>query len=37
VTTEGKTALKKAIAERAAHAAHELKVTDVLFVEFIVQ
>ena len=37
VTTEGKTALKKAIAERAAHAVHELKVTDVLFVEFIVQ
>jgi flagellar FliL protein len=37
VTPEGKTALKKAIAERAAHAVHELKVTDVLFVEFIVQ
>ena len=37
VTPEGKTALKKAIAERAAHASHELKVTDVLFVEFIVQ
>jgi flagellar protein FliL len=37
VTTEGKDALKKAIAERAAHAVHELKVTDVLFVEFIVQ
>jgi flagellar FliL protein len=37
VTPEGKTALKKAIAERAGHAVHELKVTDVLFVEFIVQ
>lgn len=37
VTTEGKNALKKEIAERAAHAVHELKVTDVLFVEFIVQ
>jgi flagellar FliL protein len=37
VTPEGKTALKKAVAERAAHAVHELKVTDVLFVEFIVQ
>jgi flagellar protein FliL len=37
VTAEGKTALKKAIAERAGHAVHELKVTDVLFVEFIVQ
>ena len=37
VTPEGKAALKKAIAERAAHAVHELKVTDVLFVEFIVQ
>src|SRR5262245_2867748 len=36
VTPEGKTTLKKAIAERAAHAVHELKVTDVLFVEFIV-
>jgi flagellar FliL protein len=37
VTTEGKDALKKAIAEGAAHAVHELQVTDVLFVEFIVQ
>jgi flagellar FliL protein len=37
VTPDGKTALKKAIAERASHAVHELKVTDVLFVEFIVQ
>jgi flagellar FliL protein len=37
VTPEGKVALKKAIAERASHAVHELKVTDVLFVEFIVQ
>jgi flagellar FliL protein len=37
VTPEGKAALKKAIAERATHAVHELKVTDVLFVEFIVQ
>lgn len=37
VTTEGKNELKKAIAERAAHAVHELKVTDVLFIEFIVQ
>ena len=37
VTPEGKNALKKAIAERASHAVHELKVIDVLFVEFIVQ
>ena len=37
VTPEGKTELKKAIAEGAAHAAHELKVEDVLFSEFIVQ
>ena len=37
VTPEGKAALKKAVAERAAHSVHELKVTDVLFVEFIVQ
>jgi flagellar FliL protein len=37
VTSEGKNALKKEIAERAAHAVHELQVTDVLFVEFIVQ
>jgi flagellar FliL protein len=37
VTPDGKNALKKAIAEQAAHAVHELKVVDVLFVEFIVQ
>ncbi len=37
VTAEGKSALKKEIAERAAHAVHDLKVIDVLFVEFIVQ
>jgi flagellar FliL protein len=37
VTPEGKDALKKAIAARARHAVHELKVIDVLFVEFIVQ
>jgi flagellar FliL protein len=37
VTPDGKTELKKAIAEQAAHAAHDLKVTDVLFSEFVVQ
>jgi flagellar FliL protein len=37
VTPEGKTELKKAIAETVAHADHELKVEDVLFSEFIVQ
>jgi flagellar FliL protein len=37
VTPEGKAELKKSIAEGAAHAAHELKVEDVLFSEFIVQ
>ena len=37
VTPEGKNELKKAIAEAASHAAHELKVADVLFSEFIVQ
>jgi flagellar FliL protein len=37
VTAEGKSALKKEIAERAADAVHDLKVIDVLFVEFIVQ
>lgn len=37
VTPEGKAALKKTIAEQVAHAAHELKVTDVLFSEFVVQ
>ena len=37
VTPEGKTHLKKSIAEGVAHAAHELEVADVLFSEFIVQ
>jgi flagellar FliL protein len=38
VTPEGKDELKKAIAERANEiAGEELKVTDVLFVEFVVQ
>ena len=37
VTPEGKAELKKSIAEGVAHAAHELKVEDVLFSEFIVQ
>jgi flagellar protein FliL len=38
VTPEGKDELKKAIAERATETAgEELKVTDVLFVEFVVQ
>jgi len=37
VTPEGRTGLKKAVIERAAHNAEELKVTDVLFSEFIVQ
>jgi flagellar protein FliL len=37
VTPEGKTALKKSIAEGVGHAAHELEVADVLFSEFIVQ
>ena len=37
VTPEGKDELKKAIAERIAHAAHELKVVDVLFSEFVIQ
>jgi flagellar FliL protein len=38
VTPEGKEELKKAIAERASETAgEELKVTDVLFVEFVVQ
>ena len=37
VTPEGKEALKKAIAERATETLEELKVTDVLFVEFVVQ
>jgi flagellar FliL protein len=37
VTPEGKAELKKAIAERATHALHDVKVTDVLFTEFVVQ
>ena len=37
VTPEGKEALKKAIADRAAKAVHELKVVDVLFSEFVIQ
>jgi flagellar FliL protein len=37
VTPEGKTQLKKSIAEGVEHAAHEMKVADVLFSEFIVQ
>ena len=37
VTPDGKAELKKSIAEAAAHAAHDLKVLDVLFTEFIVQ
>jgi len=37
VTPEGKAELKKTIAEQVTHAAHELKVTDVLFSEFVVQ
>ena len=37
ITPEGKAELKKSIAESVAHAAHELKVADVLFSEFIVQ
>jgi flagellar FliL protein len=37
VTPEGKEELKKAIAERVTETAEELKVTDVLFVEFVVQ
>lgn len=36
-TLDGKNELKAAIAEHASHAVHHLKVTDVLFVEFIVQ
>jgi len=36
-TPEGKVELKKALAERIAHAAHELKVKDVLFSEFVIQ
>ena len=37
VTVEGKNALKTSIAESVSHAAHELKVADVLFSEFLVQ
>lgn len=37
VTPDGKSELKKVIAEQAAHSAHDLKVTDVLFSEFVVQ
>ena len=37
ITQDGKTALKKAVVDRAEHNAPELKVTDVLFTEFIVQ
>jgi flagellar protein FliL len=37
VTPEGKAALKKTVIERASHDAQELKITDVLFTEFIVQ
>ena len=37
VTPEGKAELKKEIAEQARHAAHDVKVTDVLFSEFVVQ
>jgi flagellar FliL protein len=36
-TPEGKEELKKALAERVAHASHELKVKDVLFSEFVIQ
>jgi flagellar FliL protein len=37
VTPEGKTELKKLIIERVQHAAHELKVVDVLYSEFVIQ
>jgi flagellar protein FliL len=37
VTPDGKKELKKAIGEQAAHSAHGLKVSDVLFSEFVVQ
>jgi flagellar FliL protein len=37
VTSEGKTALKKAIAERASTVLEETKVVDVLFTDFVVQ
>jgi flagellar FliL protein len=37
VTPEGKDELKTLIVERVQHAAHELKVVDVLFSEFVIQ
>lgn len=37
ITPEGKSALKKAIAEHAAHAVEGLHISDVLFSEFVVQ
>jgi flagellar FliL protein len=37
VTSEGKEALKKAIAERAGHVLEKTKVVDVLFTDFVVQ
>ena len=37
VTAEGKTALKKEIAERAAHILEHVEVSDVLFSDFVVQ
>ena len=37
VTPEGKSELKTAIAESVQHVAHETKVSDVLFSEFVVQ
>ncbi len=37
VTPDGKAALKAAIKEQVAHAAHDVEVSDVLFSEFVVQ
>jgi flagellar FliL protein len=37
VTSEGKAALRKAIAERVAEALHEIEIVDVLFSDFVVQ
>jgi flagellar FliL protein len=37
VSAEGKAELKKAVAQHATHSAEHLKVSDVLFSEFIVQ
>ena len=37
VTTAGKAALKKAIAERVSTAIEDVKVSDVLFADFVVQ